>query len=562
MAKSKRSKIKRSFRAVKRHKAKPKATNLLKKVISLPIGGTGLPYVDASKAESIEPPKIEGSLTFILAWLFFLFTWSVPLIITEYTLGRFTRGSPVVAFYKFLGKKFIWVGAWVTSISFLISAYFSVVVGWCFYYFYVACVWPQLPTTEPESRQIFDHFTRTCWPLLTHTLCLVICGIAVFKGVRGIEIANSCLVPVQLLIVIIVFYWSVFREYADVGIRFMFTADWSTFLDPLIYVEAACQNAFDTAAGMGVFSAYAAYFSRKTGAVRYGVLLPIFNNLVSLTCGLTIFATVFSTLIQTSPTLTIPQIVALMKESGPGSTGLTFTWIPVLMSKLGVMGRILCGLFFLCLSFAGVSSMIAYIELTARTIQDFGVKRIWATSASLVITFLVGVPSAVSIEILTNQDFVWGFALMISGLCYCGLVIHYNPLRYRQVIVNEFAISDWRLPTIWVFVMVVVVPIEAIGLIVWWAYQNITTTDWYVIKVESLATTFIEWAILAILLAGLNLAFFICKLSLLNSSTEIGYDPYRPEDIPPALEYERTREIPIYPNGYISDDIATFKSRP
>uniref|UniRef100_A0A5K3ELD5 DNA-binding protein n=1 Tax=Mesocestoides corti TaxID=53468 RepID=A0A5K3ELD5_MESCO len=59
MAKSKRSKIKRSFRAVKRHKAKPKATNLLKKVISLPIGGTGLPYVDASKAESIEPPKIE-----------------------------------------------------------------------------------------------------------------------------------------------------------------------------------------------------------------------------------------------------------------------------------------------------------------------------------------------------------------------------------------------------------------------------------------------------------------------------------------------------------------------
>ncbi len=44
------------------------------------------------------------------------------------------------------------------------------------------------------------------------------------------------------------------------------------------------------------------------------------------------------------------------------------------MAKLGIMGRILCGLFFLCLSFAGVSSMIGYIELTARTIQDFGGK--------------------------------------------------------------------------------------------------------------------------------------------------------------------------------------------
>ncbi len=47
-----------------------------------------------------------------------------------------------------------------------------------------------------------------------------------------------------------------------------------------MYIEAASQNAFDTAAGMGLFSAYAAYFSRKTGAVRYGCILPFFNNLV------------------------------------------------------------------------------------------------------------------------------------------------------------------------------------------------------------------------------------------------------------------------------------------
>ncbi|KAL5108964.1 hypothetical protein TcWFU_005448 [Taenia crassiceps] len=46
--------------------------------------------------------------------------------------------------------------------------------------------------------------------------------------------------------------------------------------------------------------------------------------------------------------------------------------VPVLMSKLEIMGRIFCGLFFFCLSFAGISSIIAYIELTARTIQDFG----------------------------------------------------------------------------------------------------------------------------------------------------------------------------------------------
>ena len=139
-----------------------------------------------------------------------------------------------------------------------------------------------------------------------HTLELVICGIAVLKGVKGIELANSLMVPIQLIIVLSTFYWSLSREYADVGISFMFTPDWckssesvetavsdsihrvnrnlpfllAMFANPKVYVEAACQNAFDTAAGMGMFSAYAAYFTRKTGAVRFGTFLPMINNLV------------------------------------------------------------------------------------------------------------------------------------------------------------------------------------------------------------------------------------------------------------------------------------------
>ncbi|VDN97336.1 unnamed protein product, partial [Rodentolepis nana] len=441
----------------------PKAAAILKKVINLPIGGTGLPYVDAKNAQVVEvipkeqgtsvsqpstsrsiqvvndeekQPKFTysiglifsligcvmgtgnvwrfpriiavtssntGSLTFLMVWVCFLFTWSIPLIITEYSIGRFTRGSPTIAFQRFMGNKFIWIGCWVSAVTFFIGAYFSVVVGWCLYYIYVACNGQELPATEPESRLIFENFTHTYWPLLCHAICLLICALAIFKGAKGIEIANGLLVPMQATIILIVFFWSLSRDYADVGIKFMFTADWSTLLDPKLYVEAACQNGFDTAAGMGLLSAYAAYFSRNTGAVRYGVFLPSVNNLASIICGLTIFSTVFSTLIQTSPTLTIPQIVAIMKETGPGSTGLTFTWIPVLMSKLGLMGRILCALFFICLSSGGLSSMISFLELTVRVIQDFGVSRRWAAITALILSFLVGVPSALSIDILSNQ---------------------------------------------------------------------------------------------------------------------------------------------------------------
>lgn len=98
-----------------------------------------------------------GSLTFILAWVFFLFTWSIPLIVTEYTLGRFTRGSPVVAFYKFLGEKFIWAGSWVTSIAFMIRS-----VG------LLSCM---LITSDPyhDHDLTLDSFVMKVFERLEHT---------------------------------------------------------------------------------------------------------------------------------------------------------------------------------------------------------------------------------------------------------------------------------------------------------------------------------------------------------------------------------------------------------
>ncbi|VDN14326.1 unnamed protein product [Dibothriocephalus latus] len=224
------------------------------------------------------------------------------------------------------------------------------------------------------------------------------------------------------------------------------------------------------------------------------------------------------------------------------------------MAKLGIFGRVLCGFFFLCLSFAGITSMISYIELTARTIQDFGVKRNYATIASLIVTFLVGVPSAIDLRILTNQDFVWGFALMISGLCYCYLVVRYKPLRYRRVIVNDFGIGDMKLHIPWVVAMCAIVPLEAVGLIAWWTYESISTNpDWYKFTAESYIVIIMEWIIVFILLGGMNLIVYFCKIAVFEKNVDIGYDPYHPELIPSREDWLTSREIPIVSQECILD---------
>ena len=73
----------------------------------------------------------EGAAAFLISWILFLFLWSVPLIVAEYAMGRFTRRAPVGSFVKIAGPKFAWMGAFVSFVATAIMFYYSVVAGWC-----------------------------------------------------------------------------------------------------------------------------------------------------------------------------------------------------------------------------------------------------------------------------------------------------------------------------------------------------------------------------------------------------------------------------------------------
>ncbi|TGZ70046.1 hypothetical protein CRM22_003410 [Opisthorchis felineus] len=314
-----------------------------------------------------------GSLTFYIAWAILLFFWSIPVILVEYAIGRFTKNSPIVSYRKFMGNYFVWLGGWIVVTAFFISAYYSVIIGWCLYYLYVSIAFKELPTTEKAGMEIFDSFSRAPqWPVICQVVAVVIAGIFLFGGIKWIEKANLLLVPLLLAILIFTFGWSLTRPYAEVGIKFLFTPTWESFAEPGLWIAAASQNAFDTGAGLSVLFTYATYMSRSASITKYSVFIPMMNNLVSLYASITIFSTVFSTLIDEDGAMTRSAILQIMQQSGPGSTGLTFTWIPVLFSKVGILGRVLCALFFLCLTFAGISSLLANIQVYVLTAKEIG----------------------------------------------------------------------------------------------------------------------------------------------------------------------------------------------
>ncbi|OON21165.1 hypothetical protein X801_02939, partial [Opisthorchis viverrini] len=333
-----------------------------------------------------------------------------------------------------------------------------------------------------------------------------------------------------------------------------------SFAEPGLWIAAASQNAFDTGAGLSVLFTYATYMSRSAGITKYSVFIPMMNNLVSLYASITIFSTVFSTLIDEDGAMTRSAILQIMQQSGPGSTGLTFTWIPVLFSKVGILGRVLCALFFLCLTFAGISSLLANIQVYVLTAKEIGVvllayfsvcctgvlnelfklitlqlhrisvpHRI-AVAGSLLACVIVGLPSAIKLEILENQDNTWGYALIVSGMVLTGLVIVYNPVRFRRIIINNFGTNDWPVPIIWIGIISVVVPVIFVFLIVWWIYDYIREAErWYDVTWTSVTLTLIEWLVVLVVILIINFVVVRIKRDLYVETRKYGSDPHNPE---------------------------------
>ena len=206
----------------------------------------------------------DGAGAFLVAWIVFLFLWSIPLIIAEYAIGRHGRRGTVGSIMGILGEKFAWMGGFVGFVAMAIMFYYSVVTGWCFYYFGIT-VGGGLPTDIESSSRLWDAFQAGYWPIVLHAVAMFGGAYTVWKGIRFIETISKILIPSLLLIVLIILVRAVTLEGSGAGIRYLFTPDWSTLSNPSVWLEALTQNAWDTGAGWGLILTCGVYEAIRVG---------------------------------------------------------------------------------------------------------------------------------------------------------------------------------------------------------------------------------------------------------------------------------------------------------
>jgi neurotransmitter:Na+ symporter, NSS family len=434
-----------------------------------------------------------GGGTFLIAVTVGLVVWAVPLLMSEFLMGSRARLGNVGAFRDFMGPRSTWAGAFMALVTIGIMFYYAVVAGWCIRYFVVSATGAIQPGINGQAY--WDDFISD--PVETvgyHAVAVGFSAVVVYKGIKGgLERVLKVFLPALLVILLILAFRAVTLPGAELGLRYLFIPEWSSLWSGRLWLEAFTQVAWSTGAGWGLIMVYAVYAREKEDiAVNSGIIA--FSDVL---VGVIAAAVILGTLFAVAPTQAFAD-----EALAAGNVGLTFIYIVDLLATMpGAV--ILAPLFFLALALAAVSSLIAMVELGTTNLMNFGVARHRAASYVGVAAFVFGIPSALSIGFLDNQDWVWGVALLISGLLTALAIMKYGVEKARTEINETSDVYVGR----WWSVCIRLVPVIFLVVFSWWVYQSVRDhpeTWWNPFETFSTGTMVVQWLLLFIVVFAMN----------------------------------------------------------
>ena len=475
-----------------------------------------------------------GGGTFLIPWLFFLFAWSIPLVIAEYAMGKRSRTGTIGTFRIFAGKKFAWMGLWTAWISTAIGFYYAVVSGWTIKYFQLG-ITGALNGEGVDTTEVWNAFLQSSGQVIFFQFLVIVLTLAaILKGAKAIEKVNIYLMVSLFALLFLTLFLSLWMDLSDGsldGALFMFTVDFDMLFEPEVWINGLSQSAWSCSAGMGMCITYAVYMSKDEDTVLNAFTMGLANNSISIIAGLAVLSAIFA--VSDDPLATVTG----------GSSAITFLALPEVFAQApgGNIGPLfMMAGFFLALSFAAMTSMISTVELCVRNFVDHGYDRktsVFITGAAI---FFFGIPSAVMWirldsagvafpEFLEVQDHIWGYGLMFSGLFIAYTIWQYGYKKWQADVEqgladpgfkgylttgvpafrNDFintGDNDMHVNRIWDILIYIAFPVLFIILMASYFCDMIANTDdvWNPANPHGLGIILMFWGVVGGLFIGLN----------------------------------------------------------
>ena len=292
-----------------------------------------------------------GGGAFVLFYLIFLLMLGLPIMTMEFAVGRASQKSPVKAYYALEKPGQKWhIHGYITLIGcYLLMMFYTTVSGWMLHYFYLTATGK---FTGLDSKAISEQFnTMLSQPLVMGfwMVVVVVAGILVCSiGLQnGLEKVTKVMMISLLLIMIVLAVNSFFMDGAKEGLSFYLIPDFGRMKEIGIIktITGAMNQAFFTLSlGIGAMSIFGSYIGKERSLLGESLNIALLDTFVAITSGLIIFPACF--------TFNVDQ------TSGPG---LIFITLPNIFNHIP-MGRLWGSLFFVFMSFAAFSTILAVFE--------------------------------------------------------------------------------------------------------------------------------------------------------------------------------------------------------
>lgn len=324
-----------------------------------------------------------GGGAFLLVYLLIVLCLGVPVMLSEFIIGRRAQKNPIGAF-KMLRPRSGWpvIGYMGVLCAFIIMAFYSTVAGWTLEYI-VKAVGNQFHGKELSViEQEFADFHDMGWKnVLWQAVFIFLTGFVVFKGVAdGIEKYAKILMPVLVAILVVLGIRAVTLPGAKEGLAFLFKPDFSKITGSVL-ISALGQAFFSLSMGMGVLITYGSYIKKDDNLTTTALSVTLSDTLIAVLAGVVIFPAAFSFGVQ--PT---------------AGMGLVFNTLPMIFNQMAG-GYFFCIIFFVLLAVAALTSTISLLEvIVAYFVEELRMSRRWATVIASLGCMAIGVFASLSLK--------------------------------------------------------------------------------------------------------------------------------------------------------------------
>ena len=223
-----------------------------------------------------------GGAVFFLIFLLFTLLVGLPVLLSEFFIGRKTGKNPVNALKEIAPHPaWAWIGRMGMAACFVLLSFYSVVGGWVFAYVWHAISGAITPTTDFAA--LFGSTISNPAMVLGFQAAFMLVTIWVVQnGVSsGIERANKYLMPLLFIMFLVLAVRSLTLPNAMVGVKFLLQPDFSA-VTPATWLTALGQAFFALSLGVSTMMTYASYLDNKQDLFRSANSIMWLNMLVSL----------------------------------------------------------------------------------------------------------------------------------------------------------------------------------------------------------------------------------------------------------------------------------------